>query len=88
MVVVSSRDFRANQKKYLSLARSNDVVITSRTHGSYKLVPITEDDALISAAELDARIRRGIADFEAGKGHRMKNGERSEEFLARLIDME
>ena len=37
MVVVSSREFRANQRKYFDLARTNDVVITSRSHGSYRL---------------------------------------------------
>ena len=88
MVIVSSRDFRANQRKYFTLARTHDVVITSRTHGSYKLVPIEEDDTLISAAELDAKIRQGIAEYEAGKVHRMKEGESNEEFLARLINEE
>ena len=70
MVVVSSRDFRSNQRKYFDLARTNDVVITSRTHGSYRLVPIKEDDTLIDAATLDAKVRRGIAEYEQGKGSR------------------
>ena len=86
MVVVSSREFRANQRKYFDLARVNDVVITSRSHGSYRLVPITEDDTLIDQATLDAKIRKGIADYEAGKVHRMNQGESNEEFLDRLIN--
>ena len=86
MVVVSSREFRANQRKYFDLARVNDVVITSRSHGSYRLVPVTEDDTLIDRAILDAMIRKGIADYEAGKVHRMNEGESSEEFLSRMID--
>ena len=32
MVVVSSREFRANQRKYFDLALTNDVVITSKNH--------------------------------------------------------
>lgn len=71
MVVVSSREFRANQRKYFDLARVNDVVITSKTHGSYRLVPVSEEDTLISRADLDAKIRQGIADYEAGKVHSM-----------------
>ena len=51
MIVVSSREFRANQRKYFDLARVNDVVITSRSHGSYRLVPILEDDTIISNNE-------------------------------------
>lgn len=85
MVVVSSREFRANQRKYFDLARVNDVVITSRTHGSYRLVPIAEEDTLIDRTTLDAKIRQGIADYEAGKVHRMNEGESSEGFLGRLI---
>ena len=55
MVVVSSREFRANQRKYFDLARTNDVVIMSRSFGSYRLVPIKEEDLLIDSATLDAK---------------------------------
>lgn len=85
MVVVSSREFRANQRKYFDLARTNDVVITSRSHGSYRLVPISEDDTLIDRESLDARIRQGIQDYEAGKVIKMRENESSEEFLERMI---
>lgn len=85
MVVVSSREFRANQRKYFALALNNDVVITSRTHGSYRLVPVSDSDSLIDRATLDAKIRQGIADYESGKVNGMKEGESSEEFLARMI---
>ena len=85
MVVVSSREFRANQRKYFALARLNDVVITSRSHGSYRLVPISSEDTLIDDVTLKAKIRQGIADYEAGKVHRMKEGESAEDFLGRMI---
>ena len=85
MVVVSSRDFRANQRKYFDLARDNDVVITSRSHGSFRLVPISQDDTLIDKATLDAKIRQSIADYEAGRVYKMQEGESSESFLERMI---
>lgn len=85
MVVVSSREFRANQRKYFDLARSNDVVITSRSHGSYRLVPVLKSDTLIDQATLEAKIRQGIADYESGRVHKMKEGESSEDFLGRMI---
>ena len=53
-------------KKYLEMARTNVVVISSRKYGNYKLVPLTEDDTIISADELDAKIQRGIAEYEKG----------------------
>ena len=85
MVVVSSREFRANQWKYFELALSDDVVIMSRSYGSYRLVPLSEDDSLVDAAELDARIRRGIAEYEAGRSHPMHDEENTEEYLDRMI---
>lgn len=85
MVVVSSREFRANQRKYFDLAHTNDVVITSRSHGSYRLVPVRDDDSIIDRATLDAKIKQGIADYEAGKVYRMNDDESSEDFLGRMI---
>ena len=88
MVIVSSREFRANQRKYLDLARSNDVVITSRSHGSYRLVPVADEDVVINAAALDAKIRRGLEEYAKNEVHRMKAEESMGGFLARLINEE
>ncbi len=85
MVVVSSREFRANQRKYFGLAQTNDVVISSRSFGNYRLVPLKDDDMLIDEKTLDAKIKQGIEDYEAGKVHRMKDGENMQEYLERLI---
>ncbi len=85
MVVVSSREFRANQRKYFDLARTNDVVITSRTYGSYRLVPVQDDDTIMNSTTLNAKIRQGIADYEAGKVHRMNEGESTKDFIDRMI---
>ena len=88
MVVVSSREFRANQRKYFDLARTNDVVITSRSHGSYRLVPVSDSDTLVDSSLLDAKIRKGIAEYEQGRVHRMNDGESLDGFLERLINEE
>lgn len=86
MVIVSSRDFRANQRKYFDLARTNDVVITSRTFGNYRLVPVRDDDNIINQTTLDAKIRRGIEEYEQNKVYRMNEGENIDAFLDRLIN--
>lgn len=67
MVIVSSREFRANQRKYFDLAKSNDVVITSRNHGIYKLTPVSKNDMVVDGSILQARISQGIADYEKEK---------------------
>lgn len=82
MVVVSVRDFLSHQRKYLELARTGDVVIRSRKYGSFRIVPVKEDDdTLIDAATLDAKIRKGIADYKQGKGYRVTTKEELERFL-------
>ena len=85
MVVISSREFRANQWKYFDLAHTNDVVITSRSHGSYRLVPIKENDTLIDKESLDSIIRQGIAEYEKDKVFRMNEGESTEDFVNMLL---
>lgn len=68
MVIISSREFRANQRKYFDLAKSDDVVITSRKHGNYKLIPVSNNDKIVSGDILQARISKGIADYEKRRG--------------------
>lgn len=86
MVVVSSREFRANQRKYFDLAQTNDVVITSRSYGSYRLVPVKEDDLLMDSVTLDAKIRKVIEDYENGKAYKMKEGETDDDLLGRMLN--
>ena len=87
MVFVSSREFRADQRKYLEMAQTNVVVISSRRYGNYKLVPLVEDDTIISSDELDAKIQRGIAEYEKGKAIAMQEGESSEAYLERMLSL-
>lgn len=86
MIIVSSREFRANQRKYFNLARADDVVITSRSCGSYRLVPISDKDSVIDEAEFEAKIKRGIAEYEQGKGLKKKDSETMDDFLRRMIN--
>jgi len=71
MLVISTREFREKQGKYLNLAaKGEDIVLKSRGKGSFKLVPVTEDDTLMSKEELDAVIERGLQNIKAGKTKR------------------
>ena len=41
MIVISTREFRANQTKFLDMARNGeDVILKSRSSGSFKLIPV------------------------------------------------
>ena len=72
--------------RYYNLALTNDVVIISRSHGSYRLVPVRESDTLIDQTTLEAKIRRGIEEYEQGKVHKMEEGESVDGFLSRMIN--
>lgn len=47
MQVISAREFRANQTKILSAARSGQTVLLTSRVGNFKIVPITSDDSII-----------------------------------------
>ena len=84
MTIISIRDFRANQGKYLGLAASGESVILTSRAGSFKIVPITEDDGLVSKKDFLARVdeaRKSIAD---GKGISVSGKEELDSLFANL----
>lgn len=84
MEVISSRDFRAQMGEYMRKALSSDVIIKSRSHGSFKLVPVSEDDTLMSKEAFFAKIDRALQSIEEGHFHTMMPGESVEDFMDRM----
>lgn len=82
MTVISIRDFRSNQGKYLGLAANGESVILTSRAGSFKIVPVSEDDSLISKKEFFARIDEARRDISEGKGVEIN----SKEALASLLE--
>ena len=74
MVVVTGRYFRANTAKYVDVAyRGEDVVVKSRV-GSFRIVPITENDIVINKRDLAAELRGALMEAkESLKGKRKLN---------------
>lgn len=71
MVVISGRDFRANQTKYIKIAhKGEDVVISSRA-GNVKLTPVSSDDMVVNrneiTPELLAEIKKARQEYREGK---------------------
>lgn len=48
MQVVSAREFRSNQGKYLNAAKQGQSVMLTSRYGNFKISPITEEDSLTS----------------------------------------
>jgi prevent-host-death family protein len=85
MIVISSREFRENQGKYLDLASSGqDVVLKSRGRGSFKITPISIDDSLMSEEEFYAKIDHSIKQAKDGQVIKQRKDESVEEFINRL----
>ena len=83
MVVVSTRDFRANQTKFLGMANDGeDVVLKSRALGSFRLIPVgTNDKVQVGERDLMLGIRNALIEF---KEH--LEGKRKLESVDTLID--
>lgn len=84
MEVISSRHFRSQMGEYMRRALSSDVVIKSRSHGSFKLVPVSEDDTLMSKEAFLAKIDRALQSIEEGNFVEVRTRDELHEFLAGL----
>lgn len=58
MQVVSAREFRANQGKFLNAAKRGQSVLLTSRYGSFKITPVTEEDSLTE------RICRGLEEVK------------------------
>ncbi len=69
MLVISSKEFRDNQKKYFDLVDQNHQVIVQRGKDrSYVLVPISAEDRFFLDPKIIAEVNEGIAEYKSGKG--------------------
>ena len=84
MTVVSVRDFRANQGKYLGLAASGESVILTSRKGHFKIVPISEDDSVVSKAEFLAKLDEARKSIEDGGGPKVSSEKELSSFLGSL----
>lgn len=87
MAFVSSREFRANQRKCFDPAKKDTVVTVARNHGNYRLVPISDSDMIGDDATLQAKINHGIAEYEQGKATAIAEGVSMQDFLNRKVDL-
>ncbi|SDY06019.1 prevent-host-death protein [Flavobacterium degerlachei] len=76
MIVISSREFRDNQKKYFDLIDKNEQVIVQRgKNQSYKLVAVQREETLLTEAEFYAKINHSLKESQQGKITEIKSSE-------------
>lgn len=82
MIVISSREFRDHQKKYFDLIDDNEQVIVQRgKNKSYKLVPIMQDESLMTEDDFYAKIDRALKQAEEGKVLEIKSAQEFKSLL-------
>ena len=72
MLVISTKEFRDRQRVYLDkVDTGTEIFIQRRKNKSYKIIPVTEDDTLMSKEEYFAKFERGLQSIKEGKGKKM-----------------
>ncbi len=81
MQVISTREFRANQKKYFDLA-AHETIYVARRNEAPILISVAKDEDMLTKAEL-LSIQRGLDDLKNGRVSRMEKWESLDDFLER-----
>lgn len=81
MQIISTREFRANQKKYFDLAES-ETILVARKNARPIVIRVADDDDFLSKAELQS-IQKGVEDIRNGRNYKMQQGESLADFLKR-----
>ena len=69
MLVISSREFRDNQAAYFDRVDNGEEILVQRNKNkAYKIIPVTEDDTLMSKEKFFAKIDRALEEAKEGKG--------------------
>ena len=81
MLVISSREFRQNQKMYFEKADKGEQIIVQRGKDkAYALTPVTEND-LYFTGEMIERIKESIQQVEQGKTKKIESSTEIDELL-------
>lgn len=85
MLVVSAREFRENQKSYLDqVINGVELLITRGKKQAFKILPVTNDDTLMSKEEFFAKLDKAKEEIKEGKTIAMEPDEKLEDLLNRI----
>ncbi len=85
MIVISSREFRDNQKTYFDLIDKNEQVIVQRgKNKAYLLTPVSESDRYFNQPHIAEKLNRSIQEYNEGKTIQKNENETLDSFLSRL----
>ncbi|MBR6033131.1 MAG: hypothetical protein IKP36_14425 [Bacteroidaceae bacterium] len=88
MTVITGRQFRANQSKYIRMAHRGERVILSSRAGYAELTPISEEDKkfdeYVSSKEFHDYAAKVKKEYEAGEGVTLRCAEDIENWFNSL----
>lgn len=85
MEIITSREFRENQAKYLDKVDEGlKIVVMRGKNRSYTISPITKDHTLMSQEQLVKKIKSGLKQIEQGKFIRVSTKEELKSLLDSL----
>lgn len=83
--IITSSEFRNNQRYYLDKAKEEGVVyISQRNEGVFSLRPTSEIEIYYSNPKVQEDLKKALKEVKEGKMYVMKEGEGLEEFLTRM----
>ena len=81
MLVISSREFRQNQKKYFERVDKGEHIIVQRGKDkAYSLTPVSEDDMYFNA-EMVKKIKQSLLEVEKGEVKRVSTSKEVSDLL-------
>ena len=87
MIIVSARELRSNMSKYADLALAGkSVVLKLPSRKSLKLVPVDEDDALMTEEEFISMVEEGRKQIADGESLKKMQGENMRDFVKRAAE--
>jgi PHD/YefM family antitoxin component YafN of YafNO toxin-antitoxin module len=81
MLIISSREFRQNQRKYFEKADKGEQIIVQRGKDkAYALTPVSDDDMYFNA-EMVEKIKQSIEQAKQGKVKRITSPQEISDLL-------
>ncbi|MDD3945122.1 MAG: prevent-host-death protein [Bacteroidales bacterium] len=85
MLVISSKEFRDNQKSYLDkIDEGIEVVLQRGKDKAYRILPVKKDDTLMSKEEFFAKIDKSLTEAREGNLETFNTVESLKNFLETL----
>lgn len=85
MLVITSREFRENQASYFDrVDQGEEILVQRKKNKAYRIVPVKEDDTVMSKDEFLAKVERSLQQAKEGQRYSMNEGESLDDFLARI----